>query len=114
MDKFREISKAKTGDKICLFGEARAYKVMARSERFVILSKQCFGKPLYTIVDLKEEWMGPDYLIFGDYDYSSPKDCERAVKDLESGELEISRRRGMSFYSYISKGESRRNDRRNN
>lgn len=99
-DKFKEISKAKAGDKIHLFGEVRAFKVMAKSERFVILSKICFGKPLYTIVDFKEEWMGPDFLVFGIYDYSNTEDCEKAIKDLEKGKLQISRRHGISFETY--------------
>ena len=102
-DEFKEISKSIVGDMVHLFGEKRAYKVMARSERFVILSKQCFGNPLYTIVDFREEWMGPDCLIFGDYDYSDPKDCERAIKDLEKGELKISIRHGISFETYGKK-----------
>ena len=95
-----EISKSQVGDKIHLFNEKRAYKVMARSERFVILSKNCFGKPLYTIIDLKEKWMGPDFLIFGIYDYSNTEDCKKAVEALEKGDLEISRRKGMSFETY--------------
>ena len=99
-DKFEEISSVKIDDKIYLFNEKRAYKVMARSERFVILSKNCFGKPLYTIIDLKEKWMGPDFLIFGIYDYSNTEDCKKAVEALEKGDLEISRRKGMSFETY--------------
>lgn len=100
MDKFEEIAKAKAGDRISLFGQKRRFIVMARSERFVILSKNCFGNPLYTIVDLQDEWMGPDNLIFGLYDYSNENDCKKAIDDLEIEDLGISCRRGLSFENY--------------
>ena len=100
MDKFEEIAKAKAGDRISLFGQKRRFTVMARSERFVILSKGCFGKSLYTIVDFLDEWMGPDYLVFGMYDYSNVDDCREAVEALEKDELRISSRHGLSFEDY--------------
>ena len=100
MDKFEEISKSEVGDRISLFGQKRRFTVMARSERFVILSKNCFGQPLYTIVDLQDEWMGPDSLIFGLYDYSDKDDCKKVIKALENKDFEISYRRGLSFENY--------------
>lgn len=100
-----EIINAKVGDKVKMFGQKRRFTVMARDARYIILTKNCFGKPLYTILDLEYEWMGPDYMVFGIYDYSDRSDCEEALRALQKGELEISRRRGISFEEYEAKFE---------
>lgn len=42
--------------------------------------------------------IGTDFWIFGKYDYLVPEECERAVKELESGECELSERRAVSLY----------------
>jgi len=102
---FDEIRDSKVGDVISLFNEKRKYKVMARSKRFVILSKPCFGKALYTIFDFKDKWIAPDNLVFGCYDYLSREDCEKALEALEKGELELSFRHGLSFGAYSSRFE---------
>ncbi len=105
MADIENVRQSKVGDKISLFGQKRKYKVMARSERFVILSKPCFGKALYTIFDFEDKWIAPDNLIFGIYDYNDKEDTEEALKNLELGELELSRRRGISFFWYSARFE---------
>ena len=103
MNTFDKIKNSKVGDKVCLFAQRRRWNVMAKSERYVILSKPCFGKALYTIFDFEDEWIGPDNLVFGIYDYNKREDAEEALKDLEKGEMEISRRHGISFDYYHSR-----------
>ncbi|MBB1578520.1 MAG: hypothetical protein HG424_000850 [candidate division SR1 bacterium] len=49
---------------------------------------------IYSIIDLQQGRMGPDNILFRWYDYLKREDAERAIKDLESGDLEISERRG--------------------
>ena len=55
MKDFEEVRESKVGDKIRLFNERNRYNVMARDERYVILSKRCFNTFLYTIFDFEEE-----------------------------------------------------------
>ena len=110
---FDDIKESKVGDKISLFNERRKYKVMARSKRFVILSKPCFGEALYTIFDFKDRWIAPDNLVFGCYDYLSREDCEEALEALEKGELELSFRHGLSFGAYSSRFEEGENNEHN-
>jgi len=91
------------GDKVHLFSEKNPYKVMARSDRYIIFSKPCFGKSLYTIMDFEEQWMGPDDRIFSCYDYRDLKECEEAIKALENKEMGVSQRRGISFDCYAER-----------
>ena len=49
---------------------------------------------IYSIIYLEERRMWPDNRLFGWYDYLKREDAERAIKDLESWDLEISERRG--------------------
>lgn len=87
-----------------MFGQKRRFTVMARDERFVILSKFFIkDKSIYTIVDLKEQWMGPDNLVFEAYDFTTTLEAEKVLGDLETGEIEISTRRGISFDQYRKK-----------
>lgn len=74
---------------------------MARDERYVILSKPCFGKSLYTIFDFIDGWLAPDNFVFGMFDYNDREDTEEALEYLEKGEMELSRRHGISFDEYM-------------
>ena len=96
------VRNAKVGDKVKMFGQRRRFTCMARDARYIIFVKNCFGKPLYTILDLEYEWMGPDY-TWGSYDYDTREGCEEALAALQKGELEISRRRDLSFEEYESR-----------
>ncbi len=90
-------------DMVRLFNEKRRFTVRARDHRYIILSKKCFGKALYTIIDLEDRWMGPDNLVFGIYDYCDERDCEEALRALRNHEIEISVRHGISFDEYTKR-----------
>ncbi len=45
----------------------------------------------YTIIDLKEKERGGDN-YYCKFDYSDENECKKAIKELESGDVEISRR----------------------
>ena len=98
---FNEIRKADVGDKVKLFGQRRRFNVMAKDDRYMIFSKPVFGTFLYTIFDFEDRWIAPDNLIFGLYHYDKREEAEKALKALEDGEIELSRRRGISFDRYI-------------
>ncbi|MGI8581909.1 MAG: hypothetical protein ACR2KX_06930, partial [Chitinophagaceae bacterium] len=48
--------------------------------------------PVYSLVDFKENIKAPDNLVFGLYDYSNEESCQQVIKNLESGEMELSHR----------------------
>ena len=100
---FDEIKKADVGDKVRLFGQKRRYDVMAKSDRYMIFSKNYFDTFIYTIFDFEDRWIGPDNLVFECYDFRVKEEAEEALKALEDGELELSRRRGISFDQYIKR-----------
>lgn len=100
---FNEIRKADVGDKVRLFGQRRRFNIMAKSDRYMIFSKPVFGTFLYTIFDFEDRWIAPDNLVFEAYDFNVREEAEEALKALEDGELELSRRRGISFDQYITK-----------
>ena len=78
---------------------------MARSDRYVILSKPAFGTFIYTIFDFEDKWIAPDSFVFGLYDYNKKEEAEEALKALETGDAELSRRHGISFEQYAWKFE---------
>ena len=102
----------KVGDFIKVNTWKRPMKVIAVSENFFIMWKKHFDTWAYSICeknkrgyaynmlyrpnrgfDDDEFVCGPDNYVFGHYDYSIPEDCEEALKELESGEMEVSQRR---------------------
>jgi len=83
------------GDKIYLRKEKRWYTVQARNDRYIIATKPHFSTVVYTIIDLKEEWMWPDYLVFSNYSYKTREECEEALNDLANNEMEVSQRNWM-------------------
>lgn len=48
--------------------------------------------PIYSLIDFQENKKAPDNLIFGNYNYWNKRDCRRAIKDLELGDIELSHR----------------------
>lgn len=89
-------NRLKPWDKIWCFGEKKPYKVIWRNKRYLIMAKPFFAIKnfIYSIIDLQQGRMWPDNSLFGWYDYLKREDAERAIKDLESWDLEISERRG--------------------
>ena len=108
------------GKKVYFTNEKLPYKVMAVSERYVVVSRQLNRRedakllhhevkmgaystfteafednkqsPVYSIIDFEENIKATDNLVFGFYDYSKESDCKKVIKDLENGELELSHR----------------------
>lgn len=83
----------KAGDKIKFEAEKRPYRVRAADERFAVCTKpfNLQKTTIYTIVDLEQDVRGPDDLVFG-LGYESDEDAERALKQLQAGEIKVSHR----------------------
>lgn len=88
--------KVNVGDKVYFPNEKKPYTVRARDERFIICTKPFNPQHtvLYTIIDLKYKWRGPDDMVFCS-GYESDEDCAKRLAELQSGEIEVSARRGI-------------------
>ena len=112
--------KLKVGQKVFFTNEKLPYEVKAVSDRYAVVSRKLHrredaellhhkvsmlayfsfteayddnkGNPVYSLLDFKENLKAPDNLIFGNYDYFNSDDCEKAIKDLENGTIELSHR----------------------
>ncbi|GAB0156211.1 hypothetical protein CHRYSEOSP005_14750 [Chryseobacterium sp. Alg-005] len=108
--------------RVYFIGENLPYEVKAASNRYAIVTrdfdkkedddllafevkrgaspskKEAYNRlkdnPVYSIIDFQENWKAPNNLIFNHYDYSKQKDIDECLKDLESGEVELSKRHG--------------------
>ena len=91
-------SELKQGDPVFVPNEVRPYKVKCRDERFIICTKPFNPKRtvMYFIIDLKEHRRGPDNSCFC-RGYETQEQCEERLKDLQSGEIEVSRRYDVPF-----------------
>lgn len=86
--------------KVRLSGERQRYTVMARNDRFVILTKPFNARRtyLYTIADLNREVRGPCDLIFGlPCDVDTPEGAVEALAMIERGEMGVSTRRAVEL-----------------
>ncbi len=82
--------------KVKLDAERQRYTVMARNDRFVIMTRPFNAQRtyLYTIVDLERGVRGPCNLIFGlPCDVNTPEGASEALRVIEHGEMEVSFRR---------------------
>lgn len=84
----------KVGSKIYFDREKQPYTVKALNDRYVICTKPYNFKRTvwYTIIDLEEQIRGTNNLVFNMYDYKSQEGIDECMKDLLSGEVEISHR----------------------
>ena len=84
----------KVGDRIWFEGEVKPYRVKAACDRFAICTKpfNLMHCALYTIIDWERMVRGRNNLIFNSYDYMVPDDINECLLDLQSGEIEVSRR----------------------
>ena len=83
------------GDKVWFANKKKPYKVRACNDRFAICTQPYNFKPhtvIYTIVDFERNVRGMDNYVFGIYDYYSDEDCEQALQELISNEMEVSYR----------------------
>lgn len=86
--------RVQVGDKVYVPKEKKPYRVKARDDRYIICTKPCFGTVLYFIVDLKERWRAPDNMVFC-FGYETEEQCKERLAELQSGKIELSRRRGI-------------------
>lgn len=84
------------GDKVYFPTDKKPFRVRARDERYIILTKpfNIAHTVLYTIVDLEDRWRGPDNMIFCS-GYETDEDCQERLVELKRGEIEVSSRRGI-------------------
>lgn len=82
------------GDKVYIPNEKRPYRVKARDERYIICTKPCFDTVLYFIIDLVDKWRAPDDRVFC-FGYETDDDCQERLKQLQTGEIGLSVRRGI-------------------
>jgi len=88
--------KVKVGDKVYIPEQKRPFRVRARDDRYIICTKWINLKHtvLYFIIDLQEKWRAPDDMIFCSR-YETDEQCNERLKELESGEIFMSQRRGI-------------------
>lgn len=88
--------RVEVGDKVYIPTEKRPYKVRARDDRYIICTKPYNPQHtvMYFIIDLEEQRRGPDNMVFC-FGYESDEDCAERLKELQTGEIEVSRRRDV-------------------
>jgi hypothetical protein len=90
----------RVGDRIKFKSEKKTYKIMACDSRYLICVKPFNLKNtfMYCYVDLAEQMRGPENKVFGtDYDMFDTDDCNLALKDLQTGKIDLSPRRSMKL-----------------
>lgn len=114
------VQKLKQGQKVFFKDETLPYEVKAVSDRYAVVSRKLHRRedaellhhqvkmsaystfteafnankenPVYSICDFKENVKAPDNLVLGGYDYADEKDCQKAIRCLEDGNMELSHR----------------------
>ena len=88
--------RVEVGDKVYVPTDKKPYRVRCRDERYIICTKpfNLHHTVLYFIVDIYDKWRAPDNRAFCD-GYESDEDCIARLSELQNGELELSRRRGI-------------------
>ena len=88
--------RVEVGDKVFVPGEKRLYRVRARDERYIICTKPYNPQHtvIYFIIDLKRKWRAPDDRVFSS-GYETDEQCNERLKELQSGKIGLSGRRGI-------------------
>jgi hypothetical protein len=84
------------GSKVLMDGERQRYRITARDDRFVIMTKPFNARHtyLYSIADRKRGVRGPCNLIFGPPSKLDTEDgAAEALGMLQTGEMDVSYRR---------------------
>ena len=98
----------KLGDKVRINGWKMPLTVKGVSEHFFVMERNAFKKPLYSVVDKYRLFAGPDNCIFGHplgivyndlYRFLDEKATREYLESFESGEVEVSQRRGVKIES---------------
>ena len=84
------------GDKVYIPDQKRPFRVRARDDRYIICTKPFNPQHtvIYFIVDLIDKWRAPDNMIFCS-GYETDEDCNERLKELQSGKIGLSWRRGI-------------------
>lgn len=93
-----EVPTVKVGDKIYVPNEKRPYKVKCRDNRYIICTKpmNLYHTVLYFIIDLHRGLRGPDNMVFCS-GYETDEQCQDRLKELQSGQIEVSTRRSVKL-----------------
>ena len=86
--------RVEVGDKVYVPLDDKTYDVRARDDRYIICTRPYEDTVMYFIVDLVNRWRAPDNMIFGS-GYETDEDCQERLQELQNGEIELSRRRGL-------------------
>ena len=86
--------KVEVGDKVYIPFEDEPYEVRTRDDRYIICTTPYEDTVIYFIVDLVDRWRAPDNMVFGS-GYETDEDCQERLRELQNGEIELSRRRGL-------------------
>lgn len=91
--------KLKLGQKVFFIDEKQGMTVKAINERYAIVTKpfNLQKTVIYSILDFDREIKAPNNLVFNNYDYAIQEDINKCMKDLISGEVELSRRNGINL-----------------
>jgi len=92
--------------------EPNPYTVQATSQNFAVLTRLATqqdaeefevenledGTVVYSIWDLLAERRGPHNMILNAYEFKTHEGCQECLRDLESGKIELSRRKSVSVF----------------
>ena len=104
-----DLDKIKVGDLVKCNDWVKPLTVRAVSDNYFIMSRNHFGKPLYSICEknpstfsrnyIVESYptIGTDFWVFGKFDYLDQEDINKCVAELESGETELSVRNSCAL-----------------
>lgn len=90
--------RVEVGDKVYIPNHKRPFRVKARDDRYIICTKPFNAQHtvIYFIIDLVDKWRAPDNLIFC-LGYETDEQCLERLEQLQNGEIELSRRRGIAL-----------------
>lgn len=110
------LNSLKVGDLVKVNAWKKPMRIVATSENFFIMLRKHFDTYMYSICeknkrgtaynllykpnrgyDEDEFVCGKDNYVFGKFDYENEEDCKKALKELESGEMEVSTRSGLGI-----------------
>ena len=88
--------RVEVGNKVFVPGEKRPYGVRARDDRYIICTKPYNPQHtvIYFIIDLTRKRRAPDDRVFCS-GYETDEQCNERLKELQSGKIGLSTRRGI-------------------
>lgn len=88
--------RVEVGDMVYIPEHKRPFRVKARDNRYIICTKPYNPRHtvIYFIIDLQDKWRAPDDRVLCS-GYETDDDCKKRLEELQSGEISLSRRRGI-------------------